>query len=128
MFYITNRKQPVLLDSFSILAGLRNLSDKFFSTEKKTYVSFDLEDKVLDNSLEGEKLVSGSVVGNYSRNFANKTRLKLIGNQLNYAEVKAPEPSGNLALSCVGLLSMVGIRSKRRKQVSERDALRSQAN
>ena len=128
LFNITNRKQPVLLDSFSILAGLRNLSDEFFSIQKSQYVSFDLEDKVLDNSLEGEKLVSGFVQGTYSRNFTNKTRLKLTGNQLNYAEVKAPEPSGTLALSCVGLLSMMGIRSKRRKQVSETDALRSQAN
>ncbi|MBD1833421.1 hypothetical protein H6F61_12200 [Cyanobacteria bacterium FACHB-472] len=128
LFDITNRKQPVLLDSFSILAGLRNLSNEFFSIQKSQYVSFDLEDKVLDNSLEGEKLLSGSVVGSYSRNFANKTRLKVIGNQLNYAEVKTPEPSGTLALSCVGLLSMMGIRSKGRKQVSERDALRSQAN
>ncbi|MBD1927098.1 hypothetical protein H6F74_12700 [Trichocoleus sp. FACHB-90] len=128
LFDITNRKQPVFLDSFSILAGLKNLSGELFNIQKSQYVSFDLEDKVLDNTLEGEKLLGGFVVGNYSRNFANKTRLKLIGNQLNYAEVKTPEPSGTLALSCVGLLSMMGIRSKRRKQVSERDALRSQAN
>ncbi|MEL7034763.1 MAG: hypothetical protein AAFO04_03975 [Cyanobacteria bacterium J06592_8] len=114
-FSIFDNETNALLDSFSISAGLETDEPDDILSVQSSSSNFDLMLDVADTEFGGnEEFIEAFYIGEFSREFSEDTILRLVAVTTNHASVKAPEPSGVVAVLIFGA---AGVALRKRKSL-----------